>query len=487
MSVRRSAPGATPVGSGEPTSVTSISGHGRGLRWQNTRKSYACSFGSTARLAWTKFWPSPAVIPASLPFLMSRRISRGWRVSIGIGGFYLSSGRRRSLTAWAALPPAETRPHVGIHEHVGPLAAQDAEHLARDLHRRLARGLAGGPGDMRRAHLVLEVQERVVRGRGLVVPDVEPGGAELATGQRLEERALVLDGAARGVDVDRARLHEADRLLVDHVPRLGRERRVARQHVDLGQQRLETRHRLGATTPQLVVRHVLVVAEHAHPERARELRDTPTDVADADDAQGLAAELGVARTDRVPVACARGLVDRERALDAGEHQHQRVLGDRLRVGAGRVDDRDAEPGRGGNVDRVQSHAVPAHHLERAAGRHQALGAVGPDAKQDPLRVGRRLDQAGTGLVVADDDARFLLEQRLAVVMNGTGEHDEWTLSGHRGISLLAESMGAGFYYFQATATSRWASSEKGVPSRPPKSSTLRQRSGLSMCKSSWAE
>ena len=33
------APGATPTGSGEPTSVTSSSGHGRGLRWQNSRKS----------------------------------------------------------------------------------------------------------------------------------------------------------------------------------------------------------------------------------------------------------------------------------------------------------------------------------------------------------------------------------------------------------------------------------------------------------------
>src|SRR5262244_1701306 len=142
MSVLRSAPGATPTGSGEPSSVTSISGHGRGLRWQNSRKSYAWSRGSTARLAWTKFWPSPAVIPASLPFLMSRRISRGWRVSIGIRGFYLSSGRRRSLTATPALPPAETRPHLGIGEHVGPLAAEHSEHLAGDLERGLARRLA---------------------------------------------------------------------------------------------------------------------------------------------------------------------------------------------------------------------------------------------------------------------------------------------------------------------------------------------------------
>src|SRR5215831_8186122 len=320
MSVRRSAPGATPIGSGEPASVTSISGHGRGLRWQNSRKSYAWSRGSTARLAWTKFWPSPAVIPVSLPFLMSRRISRGWRVSIGIPGFYLCLGCRRLLRVGRgrslqlddegrptfpcnleprrtlcshpaggravrrgvtarALPPAQAGPHVGIHEHVRALPAQDAEHLARDLHGRLARGLACDPGDVRRAHHVLEVQNRIVRGRRLVLPHVEPGGAELAARQRLEEGALVLDGAARGVDVDGAGLHEPDRLLVDHVPRLGSERRVTREHVDLWQERLEARDRLDAAAPKLVVRHVLVVAEHAHPDRAGKLGDAPADVA----------------------------------------------------------------------------------------------------------------------------------------------------------------------------------------------------------------
>ena len=60
-----------------------------------------------------------------------------------------------------------------------------------------------------------------------------------------------------------------------------------------------------------------------------------------------------------------------------------------------------------------------------------------------------------------------------------------TISGRsvaiEGISFRA---GVGFYYFRATTTRRWVSSEKGVPSRPPKSSTLRQRSGRSMCSSS---
>src|SRR5436309_2623463 len=131
------------------------------------------------------------------------------------------------------LPLAEARPHVRTHQHLGPLAAQDAQHPARDLHRRLAGRLPRDARHVRGAHDVLEVEDRIVPGRGLVLPDVEAGGGELAAGQRLEERPLVLHGAARGVDEDGARLHEPDGLLVDHVLRLGREGRVTGKHVYL--------------------------------------------------------------------------------------------------------------------------------------------------------------------------------------------------------------------------------------------------------------
>src|SRR2546427_4492321 len=180
MSVRRSAPGATPTGSGDPTSVTSISGHGRGLRWQKSRKSYAWSFGNTARLACTKFCPSPAVMPLSLPLRMSARISRGCRVSIGMGRFYYqlrsqctteciaecaateayavvrrrerAGGQRRhaTLIGAALLALAQPRPHVRIDEDVRTLAAEHAQHLADDLDTHLAIGLAGDTGHVTR-------------------------------------------------------------------------------------------------------------------------------------------------------------------------------------------------------------------------------------------------------------------------------------------------------------------------------------------------
>ena len=70
-SVLRSAPGAIARGSDEPASTTSSRGHGLGLRWQKSRKSNACSFGSITRLACTR----PGAIPLVRPLSSPRRIN----------------------------------------------------------------------------------------------------------------------------------------------------------------------------------------------------------------------------------------------------------------------------------------------------------------------------------------------------------------------------------------------------------------------------
>ena len=54
-------PGAVSAASTCPASITSITGHGFGLRWQNNRNSNATSLGRMARLAWTKWGAIPDV------------------------------------------------------------------------------------------------------------------------------------------------------------------------------------------------------------------------------------------------------------------------------------------------------------------------------------------------------------------------------------------------------------------------------------------
>jgi hypothetical protein len=96
-----------------------------------------------------------------------------------------------------------------------------------------------------------------------------------------------------------------------------------------------------------------------------------------------------------------------------------------------VDDGDAQPGGGRDVDGVEADPVAPDHLELFAGGHEALGAARLGPEQDALRLGRDLHQAGLGLVVAHDDAGTGLEVGVAVGVDGPGQDDVGTVSGHR--------------------------------------------------------
>ena len=105
------------------------------------------------------------------------------------------------LTAFVTSPPLERG-----HDLLG------------DDHARPVLGFVGRGGEVRRHDDVVEREERaVVR---LLREDVEGGAGELARRQRLGQRLLVDQGAARGVDDPRAVLHLRDPLAVDHAPGL---------------------------------------------------------------------------------------------------------------------------------------------------------------------------------------------------------------------------------------------------------------------------
>src|SRR5437879_4516306 len=330
---------------------------------------------------------------------------------------------------------------------------------------------------MRGADHVLEVEEGVVDGGRLLLPDVEPRRSDPAPGEALEEGPLVLRLAAAGVDEDHPRLHLRDGLGVDDVLRLRRQRRVYGDHVGLRKELIE-RDRLRLPPPELVRRDVRVVAEHA-----RDGSDAPPDVADADDAEGLTLELEDAQGPPFdPLALARRPVDRERLLRGHQHEHDRVLSHRVGVRARRVDDRDAEPRGGGQVDGVEPDAVAPDDLQLLAGGHQALAAVRPDAEQNALGGAGRRDHPVLGQVRADRDPGFGFEQRVPVWMNRAREDDERFRDGGHGSPLDR----GGVRYLVAIKTRRGASKANGEPSRLPWRSTRRQRSGRNIARSSWA-
>ena len=154
------------------------------------------------------------------------------------------------------------------------------------------------------------------------------------------------------------------------------------------------RHGGGAAPGDLLLGQVGVGGEHRHPEGPRELGDAAADVADADQAEGLAADLAahqvLAAVAAVPPQPAVVLGD---ALGEVEHQPQRVLGDRRGVGARLVHDEHAGPGAGGDVDGVVAGADRGH-AEQPGAAFEQLRAGEPLPRQLVLRRG---DLVGVGL------------------------------------------------------------------------------------------
>ena len=210
------------------------------------------------------------------------------------------------------------------------------------------------------------------------------------------EILLVDDAAARAVDEAHALLHACDRLLVEHVLRIGIERHVHRDEIRLLDHFIERAdgdaHRLGA----LLV-DVRIVADDVHIEGKRALGDARADAPHADDAERLAAQLDADILLAVPLALLHRLVGDGDVTAHREHHRHRVLRRRDRIAARRIDDDDAARRRRRHVDVVDADAGAADDLELRR------------LVDDVLRHFRRRAH-DNGLKIADDVQKLLMRK-----------------------------------------------------------------------------
>src|SRR6516225_10081204 len=176
------------------------------------------------------------------------------------------------------------RPHLRIDDAGRALAVErhdellggDAAHIGARLARH-ARGVGA------RDHVV-ELQQRMVGRRRLLVPHVEAGAGDLFCAQRLGERALVMYEAARRGDEIGVRLHQRELARADHAAGSFVERAVDRHEVGAPQQLVE-RHLDGAARGDRLLVEIGIAGDDLHAEEtAAELGDAAADIADADDA-----------------------------------------------------------------------------------------------------------------------------------------------------------------------------------------------------------
>ena len=133
---------------------------------------------------------------------------------------------------------------------------------------------------------------------------------------------------------------------------------------------------LGVARRHFLLGEIGVVGEHGHAECAfADLGDTRADIAETDDADGLAEQLGADIAEALDIALLpHGTVGLHDLLGDGEHEAHGVLGNGLLVGAGLVADEDPSLGAGIDVD------------------HVVAGAKGADGEQ----VRRLGDEPGVG-------------------------------------------------------------------------------------------
>src|SRR6185437_11091469 len=176
-------------------------------------------------------------------------------------------------------------------------------------------------GEMRREYDVVELEQRVVGGRWLLVEYVEAGAKQIARTQSSCHRLLVDDGSTRGIDDDRGLLHQREFACADQVACRFVQRHMQRENVgmaqDFGQKAKAYAKRVFLIFPQ----SCNIVVMHRHAEGLRQARHLLSDGAEAHDPQHLAAHfMDGQRSISVPAArCDVGMLADEPPRNR-EHQ-----------------------------------------------------------------------------------------------------------------------------------------------------------------------
>jgi len=146
------------------------------------------------------------------------------------------------------LPDSDPRPDVGLASTCGrsPRSTRSISLVTCSVAVCVASAVT--PATCEETTTLSRFSSGLSRGVGSCSKTSSPAAASWPFTSALEHRALLLHAAARGVDEDRAALHESERLVVDHAARLIGQRRVGREDVDLRQQRLQA---LDGSAPRL--------------------------------------------------------------------------------------------------------------------------------------------------------------------------------------------------------------------------------------------
>ncbi len=254
------------------------------------------------------------------------------------------------------------------------------------------RGLQRAEGGVRGQRHVRQLRQRMIGLQRLGVEHIESGVADVAAGERGDQRGFVHQRAARGIDQDDARLHAGDAFGGQKAARFVVEREVHRYHIGARQQGVEIGERHAGAARA-------IPADHFHAHAFADACDFAADAAEPDHAQGLAQQLHAFV--RGPHAAAHLAVHARDVARGRHHQCNGMLGHRgiavafddVHCDAARLQFADIHVARRTGAE---EHDV----LEFRALRHQRRRHVGMVVNGD--------------VIAADHARQFLARERLAV-------------------------------------------------------------------------
>ncbi len=249
--------------------------------------------------------------------------------------------------------------------------------------------------------MVNQLLDDLAGGRFLA-PDIEGGSGDLAALERLERGRLVENAAAGAVDDDHAVFHLVVVLSGNHAARFVVERRVGGDDVGVAQDLFQF-HELDTQILAALLGDVGVVGDDVHLEGLGASRHPAADLAQPDDAQGLALEFIAGEGSALPFAALEAVVGHGNIAAEAEQDRHGVLGGRVDVAEGSVDDNDALLAGVLDVDVVDADAGAGDDLQALAGVDQRRVDLGAAAGDDGVVAGDEFVQFGNRQAELDVD------------------------------------------------------------------------------------
>ena len=238
---------------------------------------------------------------------------------------------------------------------------------------------------MRRQDQPVARQQRIVGRRRLRDLHVERGALDAAAVERIQQRRLVDDAAARAVDDVGRRLHQGQLRRTDQVARVVLQRAMHGHEVGARQGGAEVGHRLAAHGLDLSRRIGRIDAQALEPQRVQRLRQPAADAPEPDDEHRPSGNVhGDELRPAAPVvALAHGAVELVQPLGQRVHHGDGVLHHRRRIGEADGGHDHAPLGRRRHVDVVEADAVARDDLEVGRRLHHGARDLG-EAHADRL-------------------------------------------------------------------------------------------------------